>query len=92
MERDGVGFEPVLLNLADSEDYRLLTTALYDLAATFVMVTTASAERTRRGDQPSEAETRLVAAAAESEARVRAMIDDIERQLDANRQARGGSR
>jgi flagellar biosynthesis/type III secretory pathway ATPase len=75
-------FEPVLLNLAESEDYALLTAALYDYAARL--------EADASEDLEGSAEHFRDAAK-----RVRAMIDDIERQLEANGAARreieGGS-
>lgn len=75
-------FEPVLLNLAESEDYALLTAALYDYAARL--------EADAADDLEGGAEHFRDAAR-----RVRAMIDDIELQLEANQAARreigGGS-
>ena len=79
-------FEPVLLNLADSEDYALLTTALYDYATKLEHDAADEDERVAYNGPgvPSSDAPRLREAAS----RVRAMIDDIERQLDANSAAR----
>ncbi|WP_295818868.1 hypothetical protein [uncultured Microbacterium sp.] len=79
-------FELVLLNLADSEDYALLTAALYDYAGRLENEATDEDKRTAYSGPsvPSSDGPRLREAAR----RVRAMIDDIERQLDANIDAR----
>ncbi len=79
-------FEPVLLNLAESEDYALLTAVLYDYARKLEHEAADEDERVADNDPsvPSNDGPRLREAAS----RVRAMIDDIERQLDANSAAR----
>jgi len=79
-------FESVLLNLAESEDYALLTAALYDYASKLEHEAADEDERVADNDPsvPSSDGPRLREAAS----RVRAMIDDIERQLDANSAAR----
>lgn len=79
-------FEPVLLNLADSEDYALLTAALYDYASKLEHEAAGEGERVADDGPgvPSSDGPRL----REAGRRVREMIDDIERQLDANSAAR----
>lgn len=79
MTGDGGGFEPVLLDLSDHEDYYVVTEALRDFAAGI--------------DHQAEDEDNRVRynelADSESDApRLRALEASIERQLDANSQAR----
>lgn len=68
-------FEPVLLNLAESEDYALLTAALYDYAARL------------EADAADDVEGGA-AHFRDGARRVRSIIDDIELQLEANKAAR----
>lgn len=79
-------FEPVLLNLADSEDYALLTAALYDYARKLEQ--DAADEDERVADNGPGVASSDGSRLREAASRVRAMIDDIERQLDANNAAR----
>lgn len=75
---DDDGFEPILLNLASSEDYYVITQALDDFAG----------EHEHRADGSSGLDVEEDRALA---ARARRLVADIERQLDANSAARRAS-
>lgn len=79
-------FEPVLLDLARSEDYALLTTALYNHAA--LLEAEAAEELARAQEDALPWTPDIVTELRANAARVRSLIDDVERQLDANTAAR----
>lgn len=79
-------FEPVLLDLTDPKDYALLVSALEEYEGEMAHRAETEDQRIAYNDLPesdSEADHWREAAA-----RARRMIDDIERQLDANGAAR----
>jgi len=77
-------FEPVLLNLADNQDYGILVNALSDYAGQLEHEAENDEIEARFNDRPAlQAEGLRVEAQ-----RARAIADDIERQLDANAVAR----
>ena len=87
------GFDPVLLNLADADDYAVLVAAMYDYAGQLEHEANADEESARHFEhEPDEVNNAQLRASA---ARLQRMISDIERQLDANgvarREIEGGS-
>ncbi len=89
----GASFEPVLLDLRDVNDYMVLVAAMHDYAAQLEHEADAEESAARRhGD---EGDAAAVARNRDAAARLRRIIDDIERQLDATSAARreigGGS-
>ena len=86
MTGDGGGFEPVLLDLSDHEDYYVVTEALRDFAAGIEHQAENEDYRVRYNElADSESDAPRLRAVAE---RARALEASIERQLDANSQAR----
>lgn len=79
-------FEPVLLDLRDSSDYAVLIAAMHDYAAQLeeesVRFEADAATCGYPSDAPHNEHRR------DAVARLRRMIDDIDRQLDANTEAR----
>ena len=79
-------FDPVLLDLADPEDYGLVLAALHNYAGELDhdADNEDAAERFEGRPTPSDEGERMRGLAS----RLRAIVDDIERQLDANSAAR----
>ena len=84
--KDGVRFEPVLLDLADTDDYITVVNALEEYAS--AQDEEAERERERvRYNKLSESESDEEHWRKRA-ARARRIADDIERQLDANEDVR----
>ena len=80
------GFNPVLLDLHDDADYGVLVAAMHDYAGQLEHEADGHEESARHfGHEPDEIQN---AHLRDSAARLRRMIADIERQLDANSDAR----
>ncbi|MBO0985007.1 hypothetical protein [Rathayibacter sp. SD072] len=78
-------FEPVLLNLANDGDYYIVTEALREFASEADHQADNAEENARYNSQPASARVAPLRAQAE---RARAIVTDVERQLDANSTAR----
>ena len=83
---DQPSFEPILLNLADDDDYAILVNVLGEYEQSLTGLADDEDERIRYNKLP-EAGSEAPYWRAQA-ARVRVLIDDIERQLDANSAAR----
>lgn len=82
MNTNPAGFDPVLLDLSDSNDYAALTNALEDHASEFEGRVIDEQERIRYNNLPeSESEEKYW---REQAARVRRILDEVERQMDLN--------
>lgn len=79
-------FEPVLLDLRDSTDYAVLVAALHDYASQLEEENSQSEAEALFHDYPVDGEA--AAERRDGAERLRRLIDDIERQLDANSEAR----
>lgn len=90
---EGSSFDPVLLDLRDINDYMVLVAAMNDYAAQLEHEADEDEKEARRSGE--DGDVAEVAHKRESAARLNRLIDDIERQLDANSAARrefgGGS-
>lgn len=85
-DKNGSRFEPVLLDLADNDDYATIVHALAEYAATQDSKAEEEQERIRYNElSDSESEEEHW---KKNAARARRIADDIERQLDANSAAR----
>ena len=82
----GASFEPVLLDLRDVNDYMVLVAAMHDYAAQLEHEADEEEKDARRNGE--EGDRAQVAHNREWAARLNRLIDDIERQLDANSDAR----
>ena len=83
---DTGGFEPVLLNLSDHQDYYVVTEALREFAAAMDHQAEGEDDRVRYNKLPdSDSDAPRLREVAE---RARALEESIERQLDANSEAR----
>ncbi|WP_454151895.1 hypothetical protein [Microbacterium lacticum] len=86
-------FDPVLLDLRDINDYMVLVAAMSDYAAQLEHEADEDEKDARRNGE--EGDRAHVVHNREWAARLNRLIDDIERQLDANsaarREAGGGS-
>lgn len=78
-------FEPVLLNLADDDDYYIVTEALREFASEADHQADNEEESARYNGQPTGPRVGTLRAQAE---RARVIVADVERQLDANSEAR----
>ncbi|WP_293787655.1 hypothetical protein [uncultured Aeromicrobium sp.] len=80
------GFEPVLLDLHDTNDYTVLVAALHDYAGQLEHEADGDeADARHYGNEPDATQ---IAHLRDAAARLHRMLDDIERQLDANSEAR----
>lgn len=85
-DKESTSFEPVLLDLSDNKDYITVVQALEDYAAAQDSQAEAEQDRIRYNDLPeSQSEE---AYWRELAARARRIVDDVERQIDANSAAR----
>lgn len=83
---DQPSFEPILLNLAHDDDYAILVNALGEYEQSLTGLAEDEDERIRYNALPAtESGASHFRAQA---ARARVILDDIERQLDANSAAR----
>lgn len=83
---DGYPFDPVVIDLTDPKDYALLVSALEEYAGEMVHRAETEEERIRyNGLAESDSEADHWRAQAE---RAQRIIDDVERQLEANGRAR----
>lgn len=79
-------FDPVLLDLHDATDYAVLVAAMHDYAEQLEHEAAGDEESAQHfGHEPDDAQN---AHLRDSASRLRRMIADIERQLDANSDAR----
>ena len=82
----GSSFDPVLLDLHDTDDYAVLVAAMHDYAGQLEHEADSDVADARHyGNEPDVAQ---IAHLRDSAARLHRMLKDIERQLDANSNAR----
>ncbi len=90
---EGSSFDPVLLDLRDINDYMVLVAAMNDYAGQLEHEADEDEKDARRNGE--DGDRAQVVHNREWAARLHRLIDDIERQLDANsaaRRAAGGGR